>query len=101
FTRPDVAPITFRGTASSPLDFPHRVTSTTNDDEKEDNLANNASQQRLDCRRPCRVQMQVRDMEVPLVVYHAPNGDVSSLYGTLIGCAVDELQGDDCVYAGD
>jgi hypothetical protein len=41
---------------------------------------------------------------VPLVVYHAPVGQKSSrspIYGTLIGCAVDQLQGADCVYAGD
>jgi hypothetical protein len=63
-----------------------------------------AVDQRLETRRPCVVQMNVGKFIVPLVVYHAPVGQMNSdsnLYGTLIGLALDDLQYRACAYAGD
>ncbi len=116
FDKPLTVPIYFDATSDSEtIGFPHSVCPQAVNNTMETRSggeygSDDAIQQELNSRRPCRVQMHVTDgRSVPLVVYHAPVGAQSSrspLYGTLIGCSVDPLQFAnpnlaDCVYAGD
>jgi endonuclease/exonuclease/phosphatase family protein len=112
FNTPTVAPICFTGTATDiEIDFPHSVCpqavnrTPRKHRSKQTFNSDDAIQQKLGSRRPCRVKIQVTGNRlVQMVVYHAPVGakaSRSSLYGTLIGCACVALQGTDCVYAGD
>ncbi|HTO83148.1 MAG TPA: endonuclease/exonuclease/phosphatase family protein [Methylomirabilota bacterium] len=115
FDEPTTTPIGFdEDSALESVAFPHstcpQVVDNTLETRGNSYSSNDAAQQEIGSRRPCRVEMNVSSSRtVPLVVYHAPVGARSSrspLYGTLIGCSVDALQFDDpseadCVYAGD
>ncbi len=113
FNKPEVAPIIFDSAlASQAIGFPRSICmQAVNSGDTPRRLRSGNTYgdddipQQLGSRRPCSVQMHVSGTRsVPLVVYHAPVGQKSSrspIYGTLIGCAVDQLQGADCVYAGD
>ena len=105
FEPSDEVPIQFTGPGGVGLGFPPSTCPDVGNEVRTRaavHRGNDTIASTTEVRRPCAVQLA--NLDVPVVVYHAPvgqNASRSPYYGTLIGFASDALQGPRAVYAGD